>query len=106
MNTEILGVIAQIVLMVVLAYPIGKYISKVFKGEKVWSDFMTPIEKIMYKLGGVDPTEEMSWKQFLKALLILNIISFSGSTAPKSRRQFRTVCSSGIQHMYQLPREL
>lgn len=45
MNTELLGVIAQIVLMVVLAYPIGKYISKVFKGEKVWSDFMTPIEK-------------------------------------------------------------
>ena len=35
-----------------------------------------------------------------------DIISFSGSTAPKSRRQFRTVCSSGIQHMYQLPREL
>ena len=76
MNTEILGVIAQIVLMVVLAYPIGKYISKVFKGEKVWSDFMTPIEKIMYKLGGVDPTEEMSWKQFLKALLVINLFWF------------------------------
>ena len=115
MNTEILGVIAQIVLMVVLAYPIGKYISKVFKGEKVWSDFMTPIEKIMYKLGGVDPTEEMNWKQFLKALLVINLFWFfwgmillvsQGATAPKSRRQFRTVCSSGIQHMYQLPREL
>ena len=72
MNTEILGVIAQIVLMVVL----GKYISKVFKGEKVWSDFMTPIEKIMYKLGGVDPTEEMNWKQFLKALLVINLFWF------------------------------
>ena len=76
MNTEILCVIAQIVLMVVLAYPIGKYISKVFKGEKVWSDFMTPIEKIMYKLGGVDPTEEMNWKQFLKALLVINLFWF------------------------------
>ena len=76
MNTEILGVIAQIVLMFVLAYPIGKYISKVFKGEKVWSDFMTPIEKIMYKLGGVDPTEEMNWKQFLKALLVINLFWF------------------------------
>ena len=76
MNTEILGVIAQIVLMIVLAYPIGKYISKVFKGEKVWSDFMTPIEKIMYKLGGVDPTEEMNWKQFLKALLVINLFWF------------------------------
>ena len=62
--------------MVVLAYPIGKYISKVFKGEKVWSDFMTPIEKILYELGGVDPREEMSWKQFLKALLVINLFWF------------------------------
>ena len=28
MNTEVLGVIAQIVLMVVLSYPLGKYIAK------------------------------------------------------------------------------
>ena len=28
MNTEILGVILQIVLMVALAYPLGKYIAK------------------------------------------------------------------------------
>ena len=27
MNTEVLGVIAQIVLMVVLSYPLGKYIA-------------------------------------------------------------------------------
>ena len=31
MNTEILGVILQIVLMVALAYPLGKYIAKVYK---------------------------------------------------------------------------
>ena len=37
---------------------------------------MTPIEKIMYKLGGVDPTEEMNWKQFLKALLVINLFWF------------------------------
>ena len=29
MNTEVLGVIAQIVLMVLLSYPFGKYIAKV-----------------------------------------------------------------------------
>ena len=30
MNTELLGVIAQIVLMMVLSYPLGKYIAKVY----------------------------------------------------------------------------
>ena len=35
MNTEILGVAVQIVLMVVLAYPLGRYIARVYKGETV-----------------------------------------------------------------------
>lgn len=69
MNTEILGVALQIVLMVVLAYPLGKYIARVYKGEKTWSDFMAPVEKLIYKVCGIDPKEEMNWKQFLKALL-------------------------------------
>ena len=29
MNTEILGVVAQIVLMIVLSYPLGKYMARV-----------------------------------------------------------------------------
>ena len=33
MNTEILGVVAQVALMVILAYPLGRYIAKVYKGE-------------------------------------------------------------------------
>ena len=55
MNTEILGVALQIVLMVVLAYPLGKYIARVYKGEKTWSDFMAPVEKLIYKVCGIDP---------------------------------------------------
>lgn len=76
MNTEILGVIVQIVLMVLLAYPLGKYIAKVYRGEKTCLDFMKPIENVIYKIGGVDPNTEMDWKQFLKSLLILNLFWF------------------------------
>ena len=76
MNIEILGVVVQIALMVILAYPLGKYIAKVYRGEKTWSDFMAPIERVIYKACGIDPNEEMNWKQFLKALLILNAFWF------------------------------
>ena len=38
MNTEILGVVAQIALMVILAYPLGKYIARVYKGENFYHD--------------------------------------------------------------------
>lgn len=76
MNTEILGVALQIVLMVALAYPLGRYIAKVYKGQKTWSDFMKPVERLIFKVSGINPQEEMNWKQFLKALLILNAFWF------------------------------
>ncbi|MGM9706230.1 MAG: potassium-transporting ATPase subunit KdpA [Prevotella sp.] len=76
MNTEILGVILQIVLMVGLAWPLGKYITQVYKGEKTCLDFLKPVERWMYKLSGVNPDEEMDWKKFLRALLVVNLFWF------------------------------
>jgi len=76
MNTELLGNALQIILMVVLSYPLGKYIAKVYKGEKNLMDFMAPVERWIYKLSGIDPTEEMGWKRFLKIFLTLNMFWF------------------------------
>ncbi len=74
MNTEYLGVIFMYAATVALAIPLGKYIAKVFKGEKTWLDFMAPIERVIYKFSGIDPNREMNWKQHLKAFLTINII--------------------------------
>jgi K+-transporting ATPase ATPase A chain len=76
MNTEIIGVVAQVVLMVVLSYPLGKYIARVYKGEKTWFDFLRPVERMMFRLSGINPGEEMNWKQFLRALLTVNLFWF------------------------------
>lgn len=76
MNTELLGSIAQIMLMIVLAWPLGKYIAKVYKGEKTCLDFMAPVERFIFKLCGIDPKVEMGWKSFLKALLTVNLFWF------------------------------
>ena len=76
MNTEILGSVLQIITMVVLAYPLGRYIAKVYKGERTWSDFMAPIEKGIYRFCRINPQEEMNWKKFLVALLTINVFWF------------------------------
>lgn len=76
MNTELLGSIMQIILMIALAYPLGKYIAKVYKGEKTCLDFIAPLEKAIYKLCGIRPKEEMNWKTFLKTLLALTLFWF------------------------------
>lgn len=76
MNTELIGSIAQIVGMVVLAYPLGMHIAKVYKGEKNIMGFMAPVERFIYKICGINPGEEMNWKSFLKALLTVNVFWF------------------------------
>jgi K+-transporting ATPase ATPase A chain len=74
MNTEFIGIIFMYLATVALAIPMGKYIAKVFKGEKTWFDFMAPLERLIYKFSGIDPNREMNWKQHLKALLTINVV--------------------------------
>jgi K+-transporting ATPase ATPase A chain len=74
MNTEIFGVIAIFLLTLVIAIPLGKYLAKVFAGEKVWTDFLKPLETGIFKLSGINTKEEMNWKQHLKALMTINLV--------------------------------
>jgi K+-transporting ATPase ATPase A chain len=77
MNTEIFGIIAMFLLTLALAIPLGKYISKVYGFEKTWLDFIfNPVEKVLFKLSGVNPEQEMNWKQHMKALLLINVVWF------------------------------
>lgn len=74
MNTELLGIIATYLLTLVIAIPLGKYLAKVFAGEKVWTDFLKPVESGIFKLSGINPKEEMNWKQHMKALITINLV--------------------------------
>src|ERR1700733_4761269 len=74
MNTELIGIIFMYLATIALAIPLGKYIAKVFKGERTWFDFMAPLERFIFKFSGIDPNREMNWKQHLKALLTINVI--------------------------------
>lgn len=77
MNSELLGVITVFLLTIVLAIPIGKYIAKVFTGDKTFLDpIFYPIEKFIFKISGINNQEEMNWKQHLKALLSVNMTWF------------------------------
>lgn len=74
MNTELLGIVATYLLTLVIAIPLGKYLAKVFAGERVWTDFLKPVENGIFKLSGINPKEEMNWKQHMKALLTINLV--------------------------------
>ncbi|QQL48982.1 potassium-transporting ATPase subunit KdpA [Mucilaginibacter ginkgonis] len=74
MNTEFYGVIASFVITLIIAIPLGKYLAKMFSGDKVWTDFLKPFERLIFKLGGINPNTPMNWKQFLKAMMTINIL--------------------------------
>src|ERR1017187_637180 len=76
MNTELTGVIVTYLLTVILAWPLGKFIAKVFSGERTLLDFMKPVERFIYRICGIDPEKSMNWKEFLKAMLTINLLWF------------------------------
>lgn len=77
MNTEIFGIIAMFLVTLILAIPFGKYIAKVYAGEKTFLDpVFKPVESMIYKISGINPENEMNWKQHLSALLTINFLWF------------------------------
>jgi K+-transporting ATPase ATPase A chain len=77
MNTEVFGVISIFIISLVLAIPLGRYIAKIYAGDKTLLDpIFNPIEKLIFKVSGINATDEMNWKQHLKALLSVNMVWF------------------------------
>ena len=77
MNSELLGIIFMYGLVMLLAIPLGRYIGKIFNYESTWLDkIFNPIDRLFFKIGGINPTKEMNWKQHLMALLTINIVWF------------------------------
>jgi len=74
MTGEILGAAIIFLVTLLLAWPLGKYITKVFKGERTFMDFMNPLERFIFRFCGINPDESMNWKQFLKAMLTINLV--------------------------------
>ena len=77
MNSEILGIIVTYGLVLLLAIPLGRYIGKVFNYENTWPDrVFNPLDRLFFKMGGINPHKEMTWKQHLVALLTINLVWF------------------------------
>ncbi|MCY4780397.1 potassium-transporting ATPase subunit KdpA [Sphingobacterium sp. UT-1RO-CII-1] len=75
MNTEIIGIVLVFGLAIALALPLGKYIAKVYDGEKTLLDpICGPIERLIYRTTGIKPEAEMNWKQHILALLTINTV--------------------------------
>ncbi|RZF30453.1 potassium-transporting ATPase subunit KdpA [Paraburkholderia sp. UYCP14C] len=64
-----------IVVLVAVAIPLGRYMTAVLDGSSVVVRKLgQPVERLLYRLAGVDPDAEMSWKEYAFAVLIFNAL--------------------------------
>lgn len=77
MNAELFGPLMMFVLALVLAIPLGKYMAKVYSNEPAFlSKIFQPIEAIIFKISGINPSKEQSWQQQMLAMLTINLVWF------------------------------
>jgi len=74
-TTDIIQILLYIVILIVLAAPLGRYMYKVYTGERTILDrVLRPLERFIYRLLGVAAEEEMGWRGYAAALLVFNLL--------------------------------
>ncbi|WP_337841819.1 potassium-transporting ATPase subunit KdpA [Rheinheimera sp.] len=62
-------------LALLLAWPLGLYMTGIFSGQAHWSDrLFLPLENALFKVLGVNPLQGMNWKQYGVAFLLTNLV--------------------------------
>ncbi len=72
---DVLQIVLYIVILLLLAKPLGSFMARVFSGERnILSPVMAPVERFTYRLLGTKSDEEMNWKQYTVAVLLLALL--------------------------------
>ncbi|MBJ7532800.1 potassium-transporting ATPase subunit KdpA [Rhodomicrobium vannielii ATCC 17100] len=64
-------------IVVILAKPLGAYMTRVFSGERTFLSFvLSPVERVFYALAGIDPRAEQRWSAYAISMLAFNFAGF------------------------------
>ena len=65
------------VIVVAMTKPVGVFMYRVFEGERTFlHPIFRPLERLIYKLGGVKEDEEHSWLRYSAGMVSLSVFSF------------------------------
>src|SRR5271168_2834651 len=63
-------------LVLVCAKPLGVYMARVFERERTWADrIFRPIERLIYRLTGIDESREMAWTEYAIVMLLFSLVT-------------------------------
>ena len=71
-------IVFYLLVILLLTKPIGIFITRVFNREKTILDaVLRPVEKLIYRLIGVDEQREMRWTEYAVAMLLFSGVSMA-----------------------------
>src|SRR5882762_2878558 len=71
-----LQILVFFLIILVVTKPLGVFMAHVFNREKTFLDpVLRPIERLIYKLTGVDETREMRWTEYAVTMLLFSAVS-------------------------------
>ena len=72
----LLQITVYFLVLLALTKPVGAYMARVLDGRRTWlHPVLRPVERLIYKLGGVKEDSEQRWTQYAGALLIFSLVS-------------------------------
>jgi len=83
--------------LLLVTRPLGIYVLKVYDGSFKW---LGPVERLLYRAGGVDPDDDQHWTRYAAAMLIFSAASMLLTYAVLRLQQFLPL---NPQHMSGLP---
>ena len=86
-----------LVVLLLLVKPLGAYMARVYAGERTFfGRVVGPIERLIYRIVGMRPDEEMDWKTYAIAMLLF---SFVGLLALYGLQRLQSVLPLNPQHL-------
>src|SRR5437660_1827759 len=65
-----------LVLIFLVTKPMGVFMARVFNRERTFMDpVLRPVEKLLYRVTGVDETHEMRWTEYAISMLLFSLVS-------------------------------
>ena len=75
---NLLQIGVYLAILLLLVKPLGWYMARVYELQPVGLDrVLEPVERLLYRVSGVEPAAEMGWKTYAVAMLLFNALGFA-----------------------------
>ena len=73
----LLQIVLYLVVLLLIIKPLGLYMARVYEGKPCGlNKIVSPVERLTYRICGIDSKIEMNWKDYLTSMLLFNLVCF------------------------------